>query len=139
MENLMGNRADEYGTDVEIYRKALTNTIYAETPSSAPEQLLDLLDQLGLERQEVRTAGPVYIWHEVPGHLDADEQKRLASRAIPALLMAGCKVNCTPDVFDEAAYQRAVQEIRSRRARPSAARPAPAAPSSRPELSRRTA
>ncbi|MCL7493806.1 hypothetical protein M8I34_20750 [Streptomyces sp. MCA2] len=134
----MGNRADEYGTDVEIYRKALTNTIYAETPSSAPDQLLDLLDQLGLERQEVRTAGPVYIWHEVPGHLDAGEQKRLASRAIPALLVAGYKVNCTPDIFNEAAYQQAVQEIRSRRARPSAAHPAPAAPSSRPEPSRRT-
>ncbi|MGY4957922.1 hypothetical protein [Streptomyces nigrescens] len=135
----MGNRADECGTDVEIYCKALTDTIHADTPTGAPQQLLDLLDQLGLERQEVRTAGPVYIWHEVPRHLDADEQKRLASRAIPALLMAGYKVNCTPDVFDEAAYQRAVQEIRSRRARPAATRPAPAAPSSRSEPSRRTA
>ncbi|MFC5253044.1 hypothetical protein [Streptomyces nigrescens] len=134
----MGNRADECGTDVEIYRKPLTNTIHADTPSGAPEQLLDLLDQLGLERREVHTAGPVYIWHEVPEHLDAGEQKRLANRAIPALLVAGYKVNCTPDVFDEAAYQQAVHEIRSRRARPSATRPAPAAPSSRPEPSRRT-
>ncbi|MEV5484028.1 MULTISPECIES: hypothetical protein [Streptomyces] len=134
----MGNRADECGTDVEIYRKPLTDTIHADTPSGAPEQLLDLLDLLDLERREVRTAGPVYIWHEVPGHLDADEQKRLASRAIPALLVAGYKVNCTPDVFDEAAYQQAVQEIRSRRARPAATRPAPAALSSRSEPSRRT-
>lgn len=134
----MGNRADECGTDVEIYRKPLTDTIHADTPSDAPEQLLDLLDQLGLDRREVRTAGPVYIWHEVPEHLRVDEQKCLASRAIPALLLAGYKVNCTPDVFDEAAYQQTVQEIRFRRARPAATRPAPASHSSRPEPSRRT-
>lgn len=134
----MGNRADECGTDVEIYCKPLTDTIHADTPSDAPEQLLDLLDQLGLKREEVRTAGPVYIWHEVPGHLDTDEQKRLASRAIPTLLVAGYKVSCTPDAFDEAAYQQAVIEIHSRRARPTATRPAPATPSSRPEPSRPT-
>ncbi|WP_432141055.1 hypothetical protein [Streptomyces sp. bgisy084] len=133
----MGSRADECGTDVEIYRKPLTDTIHADTPSGAPERLLDLLDQLGLERREVLTAGPVYIWHEVPEHLHGDEQKRLASRAIPALLVAGYKVNCAPGVFDGAAYQQAVQEIRSRRARPASTRPAPAVPSSRPEPSRR--
>ncbi|GAU70756.1 putative hypothetical protein [Streptomyces sp. NBRC 110611] len=134
----MGNRADEYGTDVEIYRKALTPTIHADTPTGAPEKLLGLLDRLGLERQEVRTAGPVYIWHEVPEHLDAAEQKRLASRAIPALLMAGYKVNCTPEVFDEAAYQQAVCEIRSGQTRPVAHSPATPAAPARPAPPRRT-
>ncbi|MCC2275578.1 hypothetical protein ACMATS_24635 [Streptoverticillium reticulum] len=131
----MSNRADEYGTDVEIYVKALTTTIHADTPTDAPEQLLDLLDQLGLER---RTAGPIYVWHVVPEHLDADEQRRLASHAIPALLVAGYTVNCTPEVFDEAAYQQAVHEIRSGHSRPGAeptAAPAastPAPPSNAP-------
>lgn len=32
----MGNRADDYGTDVEIYVKALTTTIHAATPTGAP-------------------------------------------------------------------------------------------------------
>ncbi|MEU1629234.1 hypothetical protein ABZ746_28745 [Streptomyces sp. NPDC020096] len=124
----MGNRADEYGTDVEIYRKALTTTIHADTPTDAPEQLLDLLDQLGLER---RTAGVIYVWHVVPEDLDADEQRHLASRAIPALIVAGYTVNCTPEVFDEAACQQAVHEIRSGPTRPVAqptATPAPSAP-----------
>ncbi|MBT2509194.1 hypothetical protein J7I98_25585 [Streptomyces sp. ISL-98] len=127
----MANLADEYGTDVEIYVKALTTTIHADTATGAPGKLHDLLDQLGLERQEVRTAGPVYIWHVVPEHLDADEQKRLATRAIPALLLAGYEVNCAPEVFDEAAYQQTVREIRAHKPRPAAQHPAPAS-SSRP-------
>ncbi|MDF3140884.1 MULTISPECIES: hypothetical protein [unclassified Streptomyces] len=43
----MANLADEYGTDVEIYIKALTTTIHADTPTGAPAKLHDLLDQLG--------------------------------------------------------------------------------------------
>ncbi|MFF6772793.1 hypothetical protein ACFY8W_04435 [Streptomyces sp. NPDC012637] len=134
----MGNRADARGSDVEIYRKALTDTIHADTRTGATEQLLNLLDQLGLKRQEVRTAGPVYVWHEVPEHLGFDEQKRLASRAIPALLTAGYNVNCTADVFDETAYEQAVHEIRSGQRRPSAGHPPPAATPSRRAPSRRT-
>ncbi|MFF2941331.1 hypothetical protein ACFVSQ_15965 [Streptomyces niveus] len=128
----MANLADEYGTDVEIYRKALSDTVHADTPTGAPETLLALLDQLGLERHTVETGGPTYIWHEVPGHLDEDAKKQLATRAVPALLMAGYDVNCTPDVFDEAAYQQAVREIRAgkptRAAHPSPAAPSPPAP-----------
>ncbi|MFJ2175895.1 hypothetical protein ACIOHE_23760 [Streptomyces sp. NPDC087851] len=124
----MGNRADENGTDVEIYRKPLSETIVADTATGAPEELFDMLDLLGLERKEVRTSGPVYIWHEVPERLDAQEQKRLVSRAIPMLLISGCKVNCTPEVFDEAAYQQAVREARALQARPPAETHRPAAP-----------
>ncbi|MFD3522233.1 hypothetical protein [Streptomyces sp. NPDC058653] len=120
----MANLADEYGTDVEIYVKALTTTIHADTPTGAPGQLLDLLDQLGLKRREIRTAGPVYTWHVVPEDLAPGEQKHLVSRAIPALLQAGYDVNCTPDIFDEAAYQQAVREIRAGKPTP-AAHPAP--------------
>ncbi|MFF2567280.1 hypothetical protein [Streptomyces sp. NPDC058084] len=134
----MGNRADECGSDVEIYCKALTGTIHADTRTGAPEQLLDLLDQLGLERKEVRTAGPVYVWHEVPERLGPDEQKRLVSRAIPAVLTAGYKVNCTPDVFDEAAYQQAAHEIRSGQRRSAAGHPPPAAAPACCAPSRRT-
>ncbi|MDX3532681.1 hypothetical protein P1P75_41375, partial [Streptomyces sp. ID05-39B] len=92
----MGNRADEYGTDVEIYRRWLNPTIYVETPTGAPAKLRDQLDQLGFERHQFPTPEPVYIWHEVPAHLDSAEQQRLATRAIPTLLLAGYKVNCTP-------------------------------------------
>ncbi|MFI5751078.1 hypothetical protein ACIBBE_35410 [Streptomyces sp. NPDC051644] len=128
----MANLADEYGTDVEIYIKALTTTIHADTPTGAPARLHDLLEQHGLERHEYPTGGPFYIWNTVPEHLGADEQKHLATRAIPALILAGYEVNCTPDVFDEAAYRQAVRDIRARAARPAAQHPALASSPSRP-------
>ncbi|MFG3282116.1 hypothetical protein [Streptomyces sp. NPDC048111] len=128
----MGNRADEYGSDVEIYRKPLADTIYAETRTAAPEHLLALLDTLGLERKTSVTAGPVYVWHEVPSHLNEDEQKKAATRAIPALLLAGYVVNIPDDLFDPIAYQEAVAVIRNpdRPAvvLPAAAQPAPKSP-----------
>ncbi|MGV9401664.1 hypothetical protein [Streptomyces sp. NPDC003667] len=134
----MANLADEYGTDVEIYIKALTTTIHADTPTGAPAKLHDLLEKLGLERHAYPTDAPIYIWHTVPEHLDADEQKRLATRAIPALLLAGYEVNCTPDVFDEATYRQAVHDIRTRTAHPAAQQPAPAGSPSRHAPARRT-
>ncbi|MCX5238851.1 hypothetical protein OG824_26975 [Streptomyces prunicolor] len=65
----MGNRADDEGTDVEIFIRALTDTVHADTPTGAPEELLALLDQLGFERNTVKPAGssgPTYVWHEAP-------------------------------------------------------------------------
>ncbi|MFC8857952.1 hypothetical protein ACFT5D_33410 [Streptomyces sp. NPDC057144] len=94
----MANLADEYGTDVEIYTKALTTTIHADTLAG----LQDLLEQLGLERHEHSTGEPLHVLRTVPDRLDSDEQKRLANRAIPALLLAGHSVDCDPEVFDEA-------------------------------------
>ncbi len=123
----MGNRADDFGTDVEFYVKALTSTIYAATPTGAPEKLLALLDRLGLERQEVRTGGPVYTWHEVPAHLDADEQRRVVAYALPVLLLSGYEVSCASEVFDEAAYYQARRDINAQLALPSPQSPAPAA------------
>ncbi|MGW2917776.1 hypothetical protein ACWDBF_07915 [Streptomyces angustmyceticus] len=117
----MGNRADEAGTDIEIYRKPLSDTIHADTPTGASEQLLSLLDQLGLERKTVTTAGPVYVWHEVPDHLGPDEQKRLATRTVPSLLRAGYLVNITDDLFDPDAYREAVHEMRTTRPAPATA------------------
>ncbi|MFJ8676337.1 hypothetical protein [Streptomyces sp. NPDC093589] len=124
----MGNRADAEGADVVIYRKPLTETIHADTPTGAPEQLLALLDRLGLERKTVTTAGPVYVWHEVPDHLDPDEQTQLATRPIPALLMAGYVVHIPDDLFDPDAYREAVHDVRTARPAPTAAPVAPAPP-----------
>lgn len=125
----MGNRADDAGTDVEIYIKPLTDTVHADTPTGAPEALLALLDGLGFERQTLKTAGPLYVWHEVPAHLDTDAKKQLATRAVPTLLMAGYLVNITNDVWDATAYQEAVAAMRSQPATPppatSATSPAP--------------
>lgn len=132
----MGNRADDEGTDVEIYRRALTDTVHADAPTGAPEQLLALLDQLGFERNTLRPAGdegPTYIWHEAPGHLSQREKKRLATRAVPALLTAGYAVGIPDYLFDRAVYRRAVAAIRAQRATP--ASPSPAA-TGRPRRSR---
>ncbi|MFD3907484.1 hypothetical protein HXS80_06190 [Streptomyces sp. CB04723] len=100
----MGNRADEEGTDVTIHRKALTDTVHADTPTGAPEPLLDLLDRLGFERHTAVTTGPVYIWHEAPEHLDEAAKNRLATHAVPWLHKAGYMVHITDDVWDSAAY-----------------------------------
>ncbi|AJT62531.1 hypothetical protein T261_0842 [Streptomyces lydicus] len=133
----MGNRADDEGTDVEIYIRPLTDTVHADTPTGAPEKLLALLDSLGFERKTVETAGPVYVWHEAPEHLDEDAKKQLATRAVPSLLMAGYLVNITNDVWDAAAYQDAVAKVRRQptaapaatpNASPALATPAPSAP-----------
>ncbi|MET9564738.1 hypothetical protein [Streptomyces tauricus] len=133
----MANLADEYGTDVEIYIKALTTTIHADTASGAPAELHSLLEQLGLERHEQPTGAPLYIWHTVPEHLDADEQKRLATRAIATLLLAGYEVNCAPDVFDEATFRQAVQEARTGPERLAVQKPTPVPRPSPPASVRR--
>ncbi|MFJ7423356.1 hypothetical protein ACIQXD_32840 [Streptomyces uncialis] len=120
----MGNRADDEGSDVEIYRKPLSTTLHADTATGAPEQLLALLDELGLQRRTLTTPGPSYVWHEAPEDLSDDEQKRLVTRALPALLMAGYIVHISDELFDPAAYQEAAMEYRSRVRPPAAAAPA---------------
>ncbi|MFD9817494.1 hypothetical protein [Streptomyces violascens] len=131
----MGNRADDEGTDVEIYIKPLTDTVHADTPTGAPEKLLALLDSLGFERKTLTTAGPQYVWHEVPAHLDAGAKKQLATRAIPTLLMAGYLVNITNDVWDATAYQEAVAAMRNQPATPPSA-PTPPPGTARPRRTR---
>ncbi|WP_246040969.1 hypothetical protein [Streptomyces cadmiisoli] len=74
----------------------------------------------------------------MPEHLDADEQNWLATRAIPARLLAGYEVNCTPDVFDESAYRQAVHDLRSRAGHPAARQQAPAGSPSPATPARRT-
>ncbi|WP_240966057.1 hypothetical protein [Streptomyces zingiberis] len=123
----MGNRADDEGTDVEIYRKPFTDTVHADTPTGAPEELLALLDRLGFERRSAVTAGPVYVWHEAPAHLTEDEKKQLATRAVPALITAGYEVFLPDYLFDPVVYQQAVHDIRTRQVRPQPPKPAPAA------------
>ncbi|MER5443994.1 hypothetical protein [Streptomyces sp. NPDC002790] len=121
----MGNPADDDGTDVTIYRKPLTDTVHADTPTGAPEPLLALLDTLGFERRTLSTPGPIYVWHEAPAHLDEDAKKQLATHAVPWLHKAGYVVHISDDVWDAAAYTAAATAVRDRRA------PAPPAHRSR--------
>ncbi|MFA7764890.1 MULTISPECIES: hypothetical protein [Streptomyces] len=128
----MGNLADDSGTDVEIYRRALNpDTIHVVTRSDAPEDLLDLLDSLGLERKTETTAGPVYVWHETPEGLTEKAQKQLVTRAALPLLIADYKVNIGPDVYDVTAWAQAMAEHRAQQAKakgdqaPAAAPPGP--------------
>ncbi|WP_406186152.1 hypothetical protein [Streptomyces sp. NBC_01006] len=125
----MGNLADESGTDVEIYRRALTpDTIHVVTRSDAPEELLDLLDSLGLERKTEETAGPVYVWHQTPEGLSEKAQKQLVTRSMLPLLIADYKVNYDQDVYDVTAWAQAMAEHRARQAKTKGAEPPAAAP-----------
>ncbi|MFE7116134.1 hypothetical protein ACFU99_12015 [Streptomyces sp. NPDC057654] len=132
----MANAADENGTDVEIYVKALTSTIHADTPTGAPAHLHDLLDELGLERHAYpRGRAPLRVARgaRTPRRRRAEAP---GDARHPALLTAGYQVNCTPDVFDEAVYRQAVRELRAARTRPADQRPAPPAAATGPAPSR---
>ncbi|GGL67929.1 hypothetical protein GCM10010095_61050 [Streptomyces anthocyanicus] len=121
----MANLVAEYGTDIETHIKALSVTIQADTPTGAPVALHALLEQLGLEHHEHPQTSRSTSGTPCPDHLGADEQKRLATRAIPALPVTGYTVNCDPDVFDEAVYQQAEREVLTSRPKPSPQRPTP--------------
>ncbi|MFD3808068.1 hypothetical protein ACFWTC_31750 [Streptomyces sp. NPDC058619] len=128
----MGNYADEAGTDIEIYRRARTPvSVHIVSRSDAPEELLALLDSLGLERHTEETAGPVYVWHETPDGLSEKAQKQLVTRAVLPLLIADYKVNIDPDVYDVTAWAQTMAEHRAQQAKtkgaqaPAAAPPAP--------------
>ncbi|MFF5491314.1 hypothetical protein [Streptomyces virginiae] len=113
----MGNHADESGTDVEIYRRAFTpGSVHVISRSDAPEELLSLLDSLGLERNTQQTAGPVYVWHETPEGLSEKAQKQLVTRAALPLLIADYKVNIAPDVYDVTAWAQAMAQHRAQQA-----------------------
>lgn len=133
----MGNRADDDGTDVTIYRKALTDTVHADTPTGAPEQLLTLLDTLGFKRRTLSAPGPTYVWHEAPAHLDEAAKKQLATHAVPWLHKAGYLVHISDDVWDPVAYTAAAAALHAH----SAPAPPPAAPAvgaaDRPAAARR--
>ncbi|MGW6742850.1 hypothetical protein ACWGDX_19360 [Streptomyces sp. NPDC055025] len=120
------NLADENATDVEIYRLYGDDSVYADSRTGAPEQLLALLDRLGLERHTIPHA---YVWHRIPERLSEPEKKQLASRAAAVLAAAGYRGTIDPGVFDRAAYDVAVAELASQRG---AARPSPAPVSSAP-------
>ncbi|MFG2996572.1 hypothetical protein [Streptomyces sp. NPDC048340] len=129
----MGNLADESGTDVEIYRRALNpDTIHIVSRTDAPQELLALLDSLGLDRKSEQTAGPVYVWHETPEGLSEDAQKALVTRAVLPLLIADYAVNIDPDVYDVTAWAQAMHAHRSLQAQAAAAPalppPGPASP-----------
>jgi hypothetical protein len=97
--------ADECGTDVEIYRRFGSPIIYADSRTGAPEELLQLLDTLGLDRH---TLPPFYVWHQVPDELPEATQHQVASRACAAVHLAGYRVTIAPDVVDEPALAAAL-------------------------------
>jgi hypothetical protein len=97
--------ADECGTDVEIYRRFGSPVIFADSRTGAPEELLQLLDTLGLDRH---TLPPFYVWHQVPSDLPENTQLQVASRACAAVHLAGYRVTIDPDVVDEPALVAAL-------------------------------
>lgn len=134
----MTNLADECGTDAQIFKMSFPPTVHVDTRTGAPAALHDLLDQLGLERHTLQQGDQALTFHTAPLQVDFDGQKHVATHAIPAVLLAGYKINCTPTVFDEATYQQAVHGIRARTAAPAALPSAPAGAPSRPAPVRRT-
>ncbi|MFD3997403.1 hypothetical protein [Streptomyces sp. NPDC058583] len=132
------NLADENNTDVEIYRKpGHPDRLHIVSRTGAPEELLALLDDAGLERRREETTGPVYTWHETPEGLSQKAQRQLVSRAILPFLVAGYDVNIDPDEFNVTAWAQAVQTHRAAWGWPGAFQPSPPPPAAGPTCSRR--
>ncbi|MEU5425943.1 hypothetical protein AB0H73_10080 [Streptomyces olivoreticuli] len=100
--------ADEYGTDLEIYRH--DGTVYADTRTCAPGHLLARLDDLGFAR---KTAA-IYTWHELPADLDEAETKRRCTLAALLLTAARYRANVTPDLYDKATHTAVISELKAR-------------------------
>jgi len=114
--------ADEYEVDVEFYHR--DGTIYVDTRTSAPEQLLVLLDGLGLERYD--HGGE--IWHQVPDQMDEIAMKDMADRAAWLLARHGYRVSIGAGLFGGTAYRAALAASPAHRLAPAPATHAPPAP-----------
>ncbi|MFI2204615.1 hypothetical protein ACH47Z_28285 [Streptomyces sp. NPDC020192] len=114
--------ADEYDVDVELYHR--DGTIYIDTRTSAPEQLLVLLDDLGLERH----GGRGEIWHQVPAQMDEIAMKDMADRAMPLLSGHGYQVSIDAGLFGGTAYRAALAASQTRAPTPAPVAAAPPAP-----------
>ncbi|MGW2367720.1 hypothetical protein ACWCZ5_19315 [Streptomyces sp. NPDC001667] len=99
--------ADEYGTDVEIYRR--DDTVYADTRTGAPAQLLERLDSLGFTRK----SRAIHTWHELPEGLNQTEVKRRSIRAVLLLTAAGYDANISHDLYDKAVHTTVVAQAKS--------------------------
>ncbi|MEV7731682.1 hypothetical protein AB0O75_06120 [Streptomyces sp. NPDC088921] len=122
--------ADEHEVDVEFYHR--DGTIYVDTRTSAPEQLLILLDGLGLERH----GGAGEIWHQVPDQMDEIAMKDMADRAA-LLTRHGFQVSIDAGLFGGTAYRAALAALAASPAHRPAPAPAARAPSaSRPRHTR---
>ncbi|CAM5305946.1 hypothetical protein [Streptomyces abikoensis] len=100
--------ADEYGTDVEIYRRG--GEVYADSRTGAPEPLLALLDEAGF----TRSTRAIYTWHELPDGLPAVEEIRRCTLAAYLLLAADYQVVIAPSLYDGSRARVFVEELRSR-------------------------
>lgn len=110
--------ADEYDVNVTFYHR--DGTIYVDTRTDAPEQLLALLDDLGLARHQDLDD----IWHQVPDEMDEIAMKSMSDRAAPLLARAGYTVDIDAGLFGGTAYRAALAEQAARR------QPPPSAPRS---------
>lgn len=113
--------ADECGTDVEIYRRFGSPVIYADSRTGAPEDLLLLLDALGLERYDT---APIAVWHQVPHDLSHDARRLLANRACAAVHRAGYRVAISPDIANGHLLAQALAGPAPRREQPERSAPA---------------
>jgi hypothetical protein len=120
--------ADEHEVVVEFYHR--DGTIYVDTRTSAPEQLLVLLDGLGLGLD--RHGGQGEIWHQVPEQMDEIAMKDMADQAAWLLTRRGFQVSIDAGLFGGTAYRAALAASPAHRPAP-----APAAPASSASCPRR--
>lgn len=96
--------ADDYDVDVTFYHR--DGTIYVDTRADAPEHLLVLLDDLGVDRHQVEGD----VWHQIPDEMDEITMKTLADRAALLLASAGYRIDIDTGLFGGTSYRAALAE-----------------------------
>ncbi|MER7050659.1 hypothetical protein [Streptomyces jumonjinensis] len=106
----MSFRHEDSGIDAAIYRKPLSSEVIADASAPGAHRILQ---ECGFTENSVP---PLYVWHELPEGLDAEEQKSRATRATVLLRAAGFDAELDPSLVSEAAYRAVLTEVRLSRA-----------------------
>ncbi|MFE5908695.1 hypothetical protein ACFQ6B_06355 [Streptomyces wedmorensis] len=100
---------EEYGADLEIYRKPLSTEVVADCDNP---QAHKVLIACGFVEKVLH---PYYVWHQLPEGLSEEEQKHRAPRAVCLLRAQDFDANIVEDLISEEAVASALDEVRRHR------------------------
>ncbi|WP_236241506.1 hypothetical protein [Streptomyces sp. CC228A] len=100
---------EEYGTDVEIYRKPFSNEVIADCSDPRAHEVLVAC---GFVK---KTVPPHYVWHQLPDGLSEEEQAQRATRAACLLRARGFDANVAEDLVSVEAVTAVRDEVRRQR------------------------
>ncbi|WP_405852454.1 hypothetical protein OG361_06985 [Streptomyces sp. NBC_00090] len=100
---------EEYGTDIEIYRKRLSTEVVADCDNPQAHRVLVACGFVE------KVLPPHYVWHQLPERLSEEEQKHRATRAVCLLRAQDFDANIAEDLISDEALAATLDEIRRHR------------------------